>query len=188
MAVMLRQPVVVRRRGAPAPPGHAAGWVFATLAAALMAWQAGLAFEEAVHLRAQRDGLAALQRTATARTSAMVAEERGRHAQIEAVAKILAAPASLLLDAVEAPTTTGVTLRRIAYDRSSGVLELDARANSLRARQDYLRALAQGPHPHGVRLHGLQDTAASDTASKGGLAFRVTAHWPAASEPTGRAP
>ena len=189
MAVMLRQPIVRPRRAAGAPPSRAAGWAFALAAAALVAWQAMRAYEDAVRLRAHRDGLATLQRTTAARVSAMAAEERTRHAQIEAVAKALAAPASTLLDAIEASAPMpGITLKRIAYDARSGEFELDVRASSQRVRQDFVRSLAQGPASQGLRLPSLQETPASGAASQGGLTFHVSARWPAPSPAAGRTP
>jgi Tfp pilus assembly protein PilN len=187
MAVMLRQPIVTQRRAAPASPQRAAGWALAMAAAALLAWQVALAYQDAAQLQAHREGLAALQRTSTARASAMTAEERSRHAQIEVVAKALAAPASVLLDTIEARATPGIALKRIAFDARSGRLELDVRANSLRARQDYLRSLEQDAPSPGPRLQGLQ-ASTTGGASKGALAFRVTARWSAASAPAGRSP
>lgn len=189
MAVMLRQPIVPRRRAAPVRPARAAGYAFALAAAALVAWQAVRAYEDAVRLQAHRDGLATLQRATSARVSVMTTEERTRHAQIEAVAKALATPASTLLDAIEARApTNGITLKRIAYDARSGALELDVRASSQGARQDFVRSLAQWPASPGLGVPSLQQTPANGAASPGGLTFHVAARWSTPSTPAGRTP
>jgi hypothetical protein len=121
-----------------------------------------------------------LARAATAQAGAMSAEERQRHAQIEAVARTLALPATTLLDALEMQADRAVVLARISHDTSTAILELDAWAPNVAAREAYLRGLNGVP-----ALRGLSVVELAEGATGAGRAqrFRVTARWPEAGVP-----
>ncbi len=138
---------LARRRWPPA------GWVLATLAAALLAWQGGLALREADTLRGLQADLARLQRQASAsRAPAMSPEDARRQRQIEALALYLATPWDRLLALFEEHAGSRVVLMKFEPDAAEGRVEVLGRADNATALVDYLMALERDPRLRGVML------------------------------------
>lgn len=181
-----------------AAPRRAPGLALLAVAVALLAWQSWEAARELRLLERERSGLAALAPQRNAGNAPMTAADRRRHAQMEALARYLAAPWDELLAAFEERRPGQAVLQRVEQDASSGTLRLTARARHADAMMAYVTALEADTRLSQVLLHRHETDGEQPGAP---LRFELSAAWkgggdmrapaaPAAgaSEPDGRRP
>lgn len=156
---------------------YRAGWTLAAVGVGLVVWQGGLWYELHTRVQAERQNLSTLFAPAKgargAATATMSAEDRHRHAQIDAVAGYLAAPWEELMTIFE-QNRNGITLKRLEPDAGSGLLRVTGEATDFKAMAAYLISLeAQPGLGQVVLLHHerLKDTLGNP------LEFSLTATW-----------
>jgi Tfp pilus assembly protein PilN len=103
-----------------------------------------------------------------------------RHAQMDQLARHLAAPWPELLHVFESRANAGVVLLSLRPDAGDQHLELAGRAGSVQALGAYLEALEQEPLLHDVLLTR-HEVVADDPARS--LEFSITAKWLTAAAP-----
>lgn len=136
--------------------GHRAwptwGWLALLLCALGLAWQGWGAAEESRLLQREREGTSALLRSARGNPKPMSAEERQRHAQIEAVARYLATPWQVWLGVLEDHANGQAIVRRLEQDASNESLKITARSADATAMMAYVIALQTDARLKEVRL------------------------------------
>ncbi len=158
---------------------HRVGWLLAAVGVAWAAWQGWGAYELRTRVQAERQNMSALfapakgARAGTGSTATMTAEDRRRHAQLDAVAGYLAAPWEDLM-AVFEQSRPGITLKRLEPDAGSGMVRLTGEATDTKAMAAYLISLeTQSGLGQVVLLHHerLKDVPGTP------LEFSLTAAW-----------
>ncbi|MBS0437453.1 MAG: hypothetical protein JSR75_21625 [Proteobacteria bacterium] len=155
-------------------PRRYPGLVLLAVALAVLAWQGWDAARAVQRLEQERAGLAALAPRRTATEPAMSAEDRRRHAQLEALARYLAAPWADLLAALEERRPGQAVLQRIEQDAASGAIRLTARARHAEAMMAWVQALEADRRLGNVLLHRHEPEA---EAAGGALRFELSAQW-----------
>jgi hypothetical protein len=168
---------------APAPR-RGLGIVLLAVAAALLAWQGWAALRALQRLDQERSGLASLAPRRTSADGAMSADDRRRHAQLEALARYLAAPWGELLAVFEERRPGHAVLQRIEQDAATGSVRLTARAHHAEAMMAYVTALEGDRRLRGVLLHRHEPDV---DASAGALRFELSAEWQGGGELPARA-
>ncbi|MEY4754064.1 MAG: hypothetical protein RJA44_1739 [Pseudomonadota bacterium] len=119
-------------------------WGIALLALALLllAWQFRDLNEQRDRVESQKEGMARLfVPKASSAMASMTPQDRRRHAQIEVVASYLAAPWDTLLAVFESHGRSGVLLRRLEPDASTGIVRVVGEARNIAMMMDYVLAL-----------------------------------------------
>jgi len=142
------------------------------LAAALLAWQGWQTFDASSLLVAERAGLQGLGRGPARSAPTMSAQDRQRHAQIEALARYVASPWDQWLAAIEMHAGDRASLTQLEQDTETGTLLITARADSLEAMMHYVIALQNDPRLKDVQLQS-HDMVSGDKGAP--VQFRVTA-------------
>lgn len=141
---------------------------------AWLGWQAWLTWQEYTMLERERAGLAALTRQSRPATTEMSSLDRRRHAQLDALARYLAAPWHELLAVFEQRAPGQAVLQRIEQDAQTGTVRLTARARHAEAMVQYVTLLERDPRVASVLLHQHE----SDGALPGSpLLFQLSATW-----------
>lgn len=146
---MSSQPSIefLARRSWPAP-----GLVLLVLGLAWLGWEGWRTAEESRLLAGERAGMASLVRNASAPAKPMSAEERQRHAQIEAVARYLASPWATWLAVLEDNAKGKAIVRRLEQDATNESLKVTARAADAPAMMAYVLALQTDARLKEVKL------------------------------------
>ena len=163
----------VARRSLPS-----AGVTMLLLAAGVLAWQGWLAWQDQRAMQHQRDAFAASTRQAEVPQKATSPAERRQIAQIEFVARHLAAPWDQLLAMFEKHGAGEVALVRIEPDASTGLVTLTARARDRRVMMAYVIALENDLRLSSVLLNHHETLGDVDGAP---VLFAITAQWRAVS-------
>ena len=163
---------VARRRWAPV------GLALLLVGALLLGWRWVAHQQLRQRTEAEERDLQALFKRASNPAQAMSAADQARHAQIEAVARDLAAPWDSLLSIVEKHAGREVMLRSLEPDAASGGLRLGARAGTLNEMMDFVSALEADPRLRQVLLLGHDPVAAlPGTARPAAVDFTLSAVW-----------
>ncbi len=117
------------------------GLALLTLAAAAIAWQGWLAWNDQQAFNQQRDAFAATLRQASAPQRVVAPEERRGQAQIDHLSRHLAAPWNELMDLFEKHGAGDIALVRLEPDATTGMLTVTARARHRRVMLAYVMAL-----------------------------------------------
>lgn len=157
-----------------AAPRRALGLLLLPTAAALFAWQGWSAWQEYRLLDRERSGLAALSRERAPGSGTMAAADRRRHAQLDALARYLAAPWDELFAVFEQRRPGQAIVQRIEQDAATGSVRLTARARHAEAMMDYVTALESDPRLSAVLLH--RHEAATEMPGSP-LRFELSATW-----------
>ncbi len=158
---------------APAPR-RGLGLATLAVAAALLAWQGVGATRAMQRLEQERRGLAALTARPGAAPAAMTADDRRRHAQLDALARYLAAPWAELLAALEERRPGQAVLQRVEQDAATGSIRLTVRARNAEAMMAYVTALEADRRLGHVLLHRHEP---DGEAAGGALRFELSADW-----------
>ncbi len=183
---------VAQRRWAPA------GLALLLVGALLLGWRWVAHEQLRQRTEAEERDLQQLFRRSSNPAQAMSADDQARHAQIEAVARDLAAPWDSLLSIVEKHAGREVMLRSLEPDAATGGLRLGARAGTLGEMMDFVSALESDPRLRQVMLLGHDPVAALPGVATGAVPgatrpaaidFSLSATWRAdAARPRGSKP
>ena len=158
--------------------GHAQrrgpGIALLVAAAVLLGWQGWHAAQEYTLLERERAGLASLTRQARPAAAAMSPQERQRHAQLDALARYLAAPWDELLAVFEQRAPGQAVLQRIEQDAQTGAVRLTARARHAEAMMQYVTTLERDTRIASVLLHSHE---AERDLPGSPLQFQLSATW-----------
>lgn len=158
---------------APAPR-RGLGLALLAAAALALAWQGLEAARALQRLEQERRGLGALVARRSAAPAAMTAEDRRRHAQLDALARYLAAPWAELLAALEERRPGQAVLQRVEQDAATGSIRLTVRARHAEAMMAYVTALEADRRLANVLLHRHEP---DGDAAAGALRFELSADW-----------
>ncbi len=158
---------------APAPR-RGLGLALLAVAAAVLAWQGFESTRALQRLDQERSGLAALTARRSAAPAAMTADDRRRHAQLDALARYLAAPWAELLAALEERRPGQAVLQRVEQDAATGSIRLTVRARHAEAMMAYVTALEGDQRLGNVLLHRHEP---DGEAAGGALRFELSADW-----------
>lgn len=158
---------------APAPR-RGLGLALLAAAALALAWQGLEATRALQRLEQERRGLGALVARRSAAPAAMTAEDRRRHAQLDALARYLAAPWAELLAALEERRPGQAVLQRVEQDAATGSIRLTVRARHAEAMMAYVTALEADRRLANVLLHRHEP---DGDAAAGALRFELSADW-----------
>lgn len=158
---------------APAPR-RGLGLALLAAAALALAWQGLEATRALQRLEQERRGLGALVARRSAAPAAMTAEDRRRHAQLDALARYLAAPWAELLSALEERRPGQAVLQRVEQDAATGSIRLTVRARHAEAMMAYVTALEADRRLANVLLHRHEP---DGEAAGGALRFELSADW-----------
>lgn len=161
-------------------PGRVLGFALLAASVFVLAWQGFAAARELQLLERERAGLAALASSRAPTSVGMSAEDRRRHAQMEALARYLAAPWAELLGAFEERRAGQAVLQRIEQDAATGTLRITARARHAEAMMAYVRALEADRRVGAVLLHRHEPEEEQPGAA---LRFEISANWPGGGDP-----
>ncbi len=150
------------------------GRMLLALAAAGLAWQAGLAWNEQQALDQQREAFAGALKSAAIPQRAVAPEERRSQAQADALARQLAAPWDQLMDLFEKHGAGNIALVRLEPDATTGVVSVTARARHRRVMLAYVMALENDKRLGSVLLNHYETLREVDGAP---VQFSIHAVW-----------
>lgn len=151
----------------------ALGWLLLAAGLALLAWQGQRLWQVQSSLEAEREGVARLARAAVRPAApAMSAADVRRHAQLERMARHLAAPWADMLALVERSSGRQVQLLHLTPDAESGRVAFTAQAANAAALSAFMLQLEKSPV-----LADVQILRHDRSATGPGIEFDAEARW-----------